>query len=75
MHTYPNARLTPIGRERLIRQHLDQGRCLAELAAENGISERTARKWLARFRSGRPSALADRRSVVDIKQLARFSRV
>ena len=63
MHTHPNARLTPIGRERLIRQHLDQDRCLAELAAEHGISERTARKWLARFRSGGQAALADRRSV------------
>ncbi len=63
MHTHPNARLTPIGRERLIRQHLDEGRSLAQLAADNGISERTARKWLARFRSGGPSALADRRSV------------
>ncbi|MCP9901175.1 hypothetical protein KBZ12_12090 [Cyanobium sp. Cruz CV13-4-11] len=47
MHTYPNARLGPIGRVRLIRQQLDQGRCLAGLAAENGISARTARKKLA----------------------------
>ncbi len=60
MHTHPNARLTPIGRERLIRQHLDEGRSLAQLAADHGISERTARKWLARFRSGGPAALADR---------------
>jgi hypothetical protein len=52
-------------------QHLDQGRCLAELAAENGISERSARKWLERDcfaegfanRSGGPAALAVRRSV------------
>ena len=63
MHTHPNARLTPIGRERLIRQHLDHSRSLAELASEHGISERTARKWLARFRSGGPAALAGRRSV------------
>ena len=63
MHTHPNARLTPIGRERLIRQHLNEGRSLAQLAADHGISERTARKWLARFRSGGPTALADRRSV------------
>jgi transposase-like protein len=63
MHTHPNARLTPIGRERLIRQHLDEGRSLAQLAGEHGISERTARKWLTPFRSGGPTALADRRSV------------
>ena len=63
MHTHPNARLTPIGRERLIRQHLDEGRSLVQLAGEHGISERTARKRLARFRAGGPAALADRRSV------------
>ncbi len=50
-HAYtPFARLTPIGRQCLIRQHLDQDRCLAELAAENNISERTARTRLARQR-------------------------
>jgi transposase len=63
MHTHPNARLTPFGRERLIQQHLEEGRSLAQLATDHGISERTARKWLARFRSGGPAALADRRSV------------
>jgi hypothetical protein len=47
MHTYLNARLGPIGRVRLIRQQLNQGRCLAGLAAENVIRERTARKKLA----------------------------
>lgn len=62
-YTPHNARLTPIGRERLIRQHLDEDRNLAQLAADHGISERTARKWLARFRSGGLAALADRRSV------------
>lgn len=50
MHTQPNARLTPFGRERHIRHHLEQSRYLAELASEHGISERTARQWLARFR-------------------------
>ena len=55
--------LTPISRERLIRRHLDEGVPLKALAAEAGISLRSAYKWLARFRSGGPSALADRRSV------------
>jgi hypothetical protein len=44
MHTHPNSRLTPIGRERLIRQHLDEGGRLPELAVEHSIRERTARK-------------------------------
>jgi transposase len=57
------ARLTPISRERLIRRHLDEGVPLKALAAEARISLGSAYKWLARFRSGGLSALADRRSV------------
>ena len=63
MHTHPNARLTPLGRERLLRRHIDDGENLAFLAAQSGISVRTAYKWLARYRSGGASALVDRRSV------------
>jgi hypothetical protein len=63
MHTHPNARLTPLGRERLLRRHIDHGENLAFLAAQSGISVRTAYKWLARYRSGGASALVDRRSV------------
>ena len=63
MHSHPNARLTPIGRERLICRHLDDGVPLKALAAEAGITLRSAYKWLARFRDGGLAALADRRSV------------
>jgi transposase len=63
MHTHPNARLTPVGRERLVRRHIDQGIPLADLACQVGISLRTAYKWLARYRSGGAAALVDRRSV------------
>jgi transposase InsO family protein len=63
MHTNPNARLTPLGRERLVRRHIDQHVPLPELALQAGISLRTAYKWLARFRSGGSAALVDRRSV------------
>ena len=63
MHSHPNARLTQKGRLRLINQHLLHRRPLAELAAEAGISLRCAYKWLARYRSGGPASLADRRSV------------
>jgi len=44
-------------------QHLEQGRSLSELSAENGISLRCAYRWLARYRSGGVVSLADRRSV------------
>lgn len=63
MHSHPNARLTPISRERLICRHLNDGVPLKALAAEAGISLRSAYKWLARFRDGGVTALADRRSV------------
>ncbi|KEF41858.1 MAG: transposase [Cyanobium sp. CACIAM 14] len=63
MHSHPLARLTPLSRERLIRRHLDEGLPLRTLAAEAGISLRSAYKWLARFRAGGVTALADRRSV------------
>ena len=63
MHSHPNARLTPISRERLICRHLDDGVPLKALAAEARISLRSAYKWLARFRDGGVTALADRRSV------------
>jgi transposase len=63
MHTHPNARLTPAGRERLVRRHIDDGMPLAELAAQTGISLRSAYKWLARYRSGGAASLVDRRSV------------
>jgi len=63
MHSHPNARLTQRGRLRLVIQHLEEGRSLSELAAENGISLRCAYRWLARYRSGGVASLADRRSV------------
>jgi hypothetical protein len=62
MHTHPNARLTPLGRERLVRRHIDDGVHLAELAFHAGISLRSPYKWLARYRSGGVVALVDRRS-------------
>ena len=62
MHSHPNARLTQKGRLRLVTQHLEHGRSLAELAAENGISLRCAYRWLARYRSGGAASLADRAS-------------
>ncbi len=63
MQTQRNARLTPVGRERLIRRHIDDRVAPAALAAQAGISLRTAYKWLAKFRSGGAAALVGRRSV------------
>jgi len=63
MQSHPNACLTQKGSLRLATQHLEHERSLSELAAENGISLRCACRWLARYRSGGPTSLADRRSV------------
>ena len=71
MQSHPNARLPQRGRLRLVTQHLEHGRSLAELAAENGYcfaeaggySVRCAYRWLARYRSGSPASLANRRSM------------
>ena len=42
MHTHPNARLISLGRERLLRRHIDHGESLAFLATQVGISVRSA---------------------------------
>ena len=63
MHTHPNARLTPVSRKRIVRRHIEEAEPLAHLAAQAGISLRTAYKWLSRYRCGGAAALVDRRSV------------
>ncbi len=63
MHRHPNARLTQRGSFRLVTQHLDHGRSIAELVAENGISLRCSYRWLSHSRSGGQASLVDRRSV------------
>jgi len=50
MDTQPNARLSLLGRERLLRLYIDHGEGLVFLADQSGISVRTAYKWLARYR-------------------------
>ena len=42
MHTHPNARLAPLGRERLLHRHIDHGKSLAFLATQVEISVRSA---------------------------------
>jgi len=50
MHSHPLARLTPISRECVIRRTVDQGIPLHDLPVQEGISLRTAYRWLALFR-------------------------
>ena len=59
---HQNARTTRLGLAEMIRRILDEGQPLREVAAGFGISERTARKWLARFKAEGPSGLENRSS-------------
>jgi transposase InsO family protein len=62
MRCHANARLSPIGRRLLIDRIESDGWTVQQAAESAGISERTARKWLARFRSEGPPGLHDRSS-------------
>jgi transposase InsO family protein len=62
VNTHKNARLTPAGRAVLVRRVLVDRISIREVARGMGISERTAKKWLARYRAGGEPALRDRSS-------------
>jgi transposase InsO family protein len=59
---HQNARMTPLGRAEMVRRIVEEGRPVAEVAAGFGVSERTARKWLARFKAEGPGGLENRSS-------------
>ena len=60
MNSHKNAKLTPRGREEMIRRM--ETMPAAAVAAGFGVSLRTARKWKKRYREGGREALADRSS-------------
>jgi transposase InsO family protein len=62
MKMHANARLSLKGRELLVARVLDAGWSLSAAAEAAGISDRTARKWLARHRAEGPDGLLDRSS-------------
>ena len=62
MNCHANARLSPIGRRLLVDRIERDGWTVRRAAQSAGISERTARKWLARFRAEGPVGLHDRSS-------------
>lgn len=61
MNIHENARLTPRGRERLVRSVLN-GNSPQTAAAGAGVCERTVRKWVARFKAEGAAGLLDRSS-------------
>jgi transposase-like protein len=62
MKIHANARLSPNGRRLLIDRIERDGWTVQAAAQAAGISERTARKWLARWRAEGESGLLDRSS-------------
>jgi transposase InsO family protein len=61
MNIHKNARLTPLGRERIAKQVLS-GQMPGAAAQAAGVCPRTVRKWVARYRSEGLAGLADRSS-------------
>ena len=66
MKLHGNARLSVKGRELLIDRVQHAGWSLSTAAEAAGISDRTARKWLARYRAEGPEGLLDRSSAPGI---------
>jgi transposase InsO family protein len=58
---HQNARTTVFSRALMV-QRVKEGKKVAQVAAELGVSRRTVYKWLARYRSGGEAALANRSS-------------
>jgi transposase InsO family protein/transposase len=62
MKLHANARLSVKGRELLVDRIENAGWSLTEAAEAAGVSDRTAAKWLARYRVEGPEGLLDRSS-------------
>lgn len=62
MNMHKNARLTPLGRERLVRAVLSVGQTPEAAARDAGVCPKTARKWIARFKTHGVAGLQDRTS-------------
>ena len=61
MNIHKNAKLTPLGRERMVKMMLD-GHTPAKAAAVAGVSPGTAKKWLDRYQAEGRAGLQDRSS-------------
>lgn len=59
MRLHANARLSVKGRELLVERVEHAGWSLTQAAEAAGVSDRTARKWLARYRAGGAEGLLD----------------
>lgn len=62
MDTHKNARLTPKGREAMVRAVVDSGLSKAEAARQFNTSSKTVKKWVRRFQELGVEGLRDRSS-------------
>ena len=61
MNVHKNARLTPRGRERIVRQ-IESGQTPKAVGLAAGVCPRTVRKWIACHRTEGTAGLLDRSS-------------
>ncbi len=61
MNVHKNARLTPRGRERIVRQ-IESGQTPKAVGLAVGVCPRTVRKWVDRYRREGSAGLRDRSS-------------
>jgi transposase-like protein len=61
MNVHKNARLTPRGRERIVRQ-VESGQAPEAVAEAAGVCPRTVRKWVDRYHREGLAGLQDRSS-------------
>jgi transposase InsO family protein len=62
MDVHKNARLTPAGREIMVRRIVEGGQTPKAVSAAVGVCPRTVQKWVKRFRAEGPAGLQDRSS-------------
>ena len=62
MDTHKNARLTPKGREEMVRSVVDGGLSYAAAARKFNTTSKTVGKWVKRFRAKGVEGLRDRSS-------------
>ena len=62
MNVHQNAKLTPAGREELVRRVLEEGHPMRVVGRQMGMSRRTVWKWVDRYRREGCAGLLDRTS-------------
>jgi transposase InsO family protein len=62
VNVHKNAKQTPAGRALLVQRVLFEHQSVGEVSRSMGVSRRTVRKWVGRYRAGGRKALEDRSS-------------